>query len=584
LIFKQENFVATASNETNTTKTTQPNTSLGLDSFNQLSNQKKLGVMLAIAASIALLAGAWMWSQSPEYRVLYSNISDQDSADLVSALQQANVPYKLSHNGNAILVPNDQVHETRIRLAGQGLPKGGLAGFELMENQKFGTSQFLEQVNYQRALEGELSRSVQSLSAVQGARVHLAITKPSVFARERQKPSVSVLLNLHSGRTLNEEQISAIVHLVSSSIPNLPVKNVTVVDQHGNLLSGQEQGKNEHKFDAKQLEYLHKLEKNYTQRIEDILAPITGAANIRAQVTADLDFSRIERAEETYRPNNTETDTATVRSQQTMESTSTGNKIDGGIPGALTNRPPEPATAPIEINEESETTEQKTEPLPTDQRKESTINYEVDKTVQHTHLPTGNIKRLSAAVVINYRKTTNEEDGTVTHTPLSEEEIQDIKQLIKDTIGFNEERGDTLTVTNSLFTETNQILPDVPLWKDPEMIVLAQEIGKQFLIATIVLFFLLKILRPFLKSLTENPALEQKNAGELPDGSTSNPSEQRAQLDENGLPLFNPASPKDLARKEIYEQNLQQAKQLAVDEPGIVANVVKEWVNGGNNG
>ncbi len=576
--------MATASSETNSEKATQPSTSLGLSTFNRLSNQKKLGVMLATAASIALLAGAWMWSQSPDYRVLYSNISDQDGAEIVSALQQANVPYKFSHSGNAILVPNDQVHETRIRIAGQGLPKGGLAGFELMENQKFGTSQFLEQINYQRALEGELSRSVQSLSAVQNARVHLAISKPSVFARKRQKPSVSVLLNLHPGKTLNEEQISAIVHLVSSSIPNLPVKNVTVVDQHGNLLSGHEQEQSEHKFDAKQLEYLHELEKSYSQRIETILAPITGAANVRAQVTADLDFSRTERAEEIYRPNNTETDTATVRSEQTMESKSTGNKFDGGIPGALTNRPPEPAAAPIEINEETKINEQKNELLPTDQRKESTINYEVDKTVQHTHLPTGNIKRLSAAVVINYRKMTNEEDGTVTHAPLSEDEIQEIKQLVKDTIGFNEKRGDTLTVTNNLFTYENNTLPDVPLWKDPEIVVLAQETGKQFLIAAIVLFFLLKILRPFLKSLTQIPEVEQKSAGELPNNAATNVAGQSAQLDENGMPLFNPSSPEDLARKETFDHNLQQAKQLAVNEPGIVANVVKEWVNGGNNG
>ena len=571
--------MATVPNQTTDTASISPSSApFGLDKFNRLSNQKKLGLMLAAAASIALLVGAWIWSQSPDYRVLYSNISDQDGAEIINSLQQANVPYKFSQSGTAILVPNDQVHEARLRLAGQGLPRGGLIGFELMENQKFGASQFLEQVNYQRALEGELSRSVQSLSAVQSARVHLAISKPSVFARERQKPSVSVLLNLYPGRILREEQVHAIVHLVSSSIPNLPVKNVTVVDQNGNLLSGQEQTKTESKFDAKQLEYLHQLEKSYTERIEAILSPITGAANVRAQVTADLDFSRIERAEEIYRPNNTETDAASIRSQQTMESESTGNKIDGGIPGALTNRPPEPAIAPIEL--EGEEGEQRPEPLPTDKRKESTTNYEVDKTVQHTHLPTGNIKRLSAAVVVNHRRTIDEE-GNITHTPLSEEEIQEINKLVRDAMGFNEERGDTLTVTNSLFTDTDNALQNLPLWKDPDMILLAQEIGKQLLIAAIVLFFLLKILRPFLKSLTQDPELEKKEVAELPDGTTAvDKSGQPTQLAEDGTPLLNQTPSEEQIKKEEFNKNLQKVKQLAIDEPAIVANVVKEWVNG----
>ncbi|SES69160.1 flagellar M-ring protein FliF [Nitrosomonas marina] len=573
--------MATVPNEVNATKIPQSQSGITsvLDKFNQLPSQKKLGFMLAAAASVAILAGAWMWSQSPDYRVLYSNISDQDGADIISALQQGNVSYKFSHNGGAILVPADQVHEARIRLAGQGLPKGGLVGFELMENQKFGISQFLEQVNYQRALEGELSRSVQSLSAVQSARIHLAISKPSVFARERQKPSVSVLLNLHPGRMLSEEQVSAIVHLVSSSIPNLPVKNVTVVDQNGNLLSGQEHSKNESKFDAKQLEYIHELEKSYTRRIEAILSPITGTANVRAQVTADLDFSRIERAEEIYRPNNPDTEKASVRSKQTMESVSTGNKIDGGIPGALTNRPPEPAAAPIEINGDENVEDKKPDPLPTDQRKESTINYEVDKTVQHTHLPTGNIKRLSAAVVVNYRKLIDEE-GNIKHAPLSTEEIQEITRLVRDAMGFNEERGDTLTVTNNLFTDSDHALQGA-VWNDPEIISLAQEIGKQLLIAAIVLFFLLKILRPFLKSLTHDPEQENKKISELPNNTAASPSGKPVQLAEDGTPMLKKDTlSEESARKELFDKNLKKAKQLAIDEPAIVANVVKEWVNG----
>ncbi len=565
--------MATVPSESNTTTPTQ---TLKLAQLSQLSNQKKVGLILAAAAVVALLIGALLWSQTPNYRTLYNNVSDQDGAAIINTLQQMNIPYKFSESGGAILIPEKQVHEVRLRLAGQGLPKGSLPGFELMENQKFGSSQFLEQVNYQRALEGELARSVQSLSAVQSARVHLAIAKPSVFSREKQQPSVSVLLNLHPGRVLSIEQVSAIVHLMSSSVPNLPVKNVTVVDQNGNLLSTQNDNKQDTRFDAKQLEYIQELEENYIRRIETILIPITGATNVRAQVTADMDFSRIERAEEIYRPNNTESDAATIRSQKTFESASMGSKIDGGIPGALTNRPPEPATAPIEVggkkadggNAENEDAANKAPQLPTDKKKESTINYEVDKTVQHTQQSSGNIKRLTAAVVVNYRKKTDE-NGEVSYEPLTAEEIKEINNLVKEAMGYNEKRGDSLTVTNSLFTNDTEPITDVPLWKDPDVMMLAQEIGKQLLIAIVVLFFLLKIFRPFLKSLAQSttPALPDKTSNVAADGTVLE--QLPGQINEAAIHAL---------QKTIFEENLKKAKQLALDEPAIVANVVKDWV------
>lgn len=559
--------MATVPSESNTTT---PASAMSLGQFSQLSNQKKLGLILSAAAVIALLVGALMWSQTPEYRVLYNNVPDQDGAAIIGALQQMNVPYKFSESGGAILVPEKQVHEARLRLAGQGLPKGGLAGFELMENQKFGASQFLEQVNYQRALEGELARSVQSIAAVQSARVHLAIAKPSVFSREKQQPSVSVLLNLHPGRVLSVEQVSAIVHLMSSSVPNLPVKNVTVVDQHGNLLSTQND-KQDSRFDAKQLEYIQELEENYIRRIEAILTPITGAANVRAQVTADVDFSRVERAEEIYRPNNTESEAAAIRSQQTLEATSTGSKVDGGIPGALSNRPPEPASAPIEAGGENKEGGDKAA-VPTDKKKESTTNYEVDKTVQHVQQSTGNIKRLSAAVVVNYRKKVDE-NGEVTNEPLTADEIKEINNLVREAMGYNEKRGDSLTVTNNLFTHTGDMVLDVPLWKDPDVIMLAKDIGKQLLIAAVVLFFLLKILKPFLKSLTPPAALPPPaEQGQLADGSAA-AGQLPGQVDEAAIQAI---------QKSIFDENLKRAKQLALDEPAIVANVVKDWM--GKNG
>lgn len=534
-----------------------------LDQIKQLPAQKKIGLMLAAAAIIALGVGTWMWSQTPDYRVLYANISDQDGGAIIGALQQMNIPYKFSEGGGAILVPGNQVHEARLHLASQGLPKGGLAGFELMENQKFGSSQFLEQVNYQRALEGELSRSIQSLSAVQGARVHLAIAKPTVFARERQQPSVSVLLNMYPGRVLSTEQVSAIVHLVSSSIPDLPVKNVTVVDQHGNLLSARKNHETETGLDASQLKYVQALEQNFARRIEAILTPLTGPANVHAQVTADIDFSRVERAEEIYKPNNSAPEHAAIRSQQKAESVSI-SQPEGGVPGALSNRPPAPAKAPVEVAEETaeETTGQ---PLPTDTRKESTTNYEVDKTISHTRQATGRINRLSAAVVVNYRSRINEE-GNLINEPLSADEIEKITGLVKQTIGFDAARGDTLTVTNSQFNlREEEVLEEIPFWREPDTLLLAKEVGKQLLIAAIVLYFLQKILRPFLKTLLPLP----------PPPASVLAVEEKADEGENA----SLTSIKALA----LEENLKKAKLLAVKEPAIVANVVKGWVAGNDS-
>ncbi|MBX6393469.1 MAG: flagellar M-ring protein FliF, partial [Burkholderiales bacterium] len=323
-----------------------------LQSLRTLSPQRLFALLAGVAGLIAVIVGLLLWSRTPDYRVLFSNLADRDAGAVVQALQQMNVPYKFSEGGGIIYVPSDKVHDVRLRLASQGLPRGGVVGFELLENQKFGLTQFQEQVNYQRALEGELSRSVQSLSAVESARVHLAIPKPSVFLREQQKPSASVLLTLYPGRTLSREQIAGITHLVSSSVPDLPVTAVSVIDQHGNLLSADLNRKSYGELDEQQLAYRHQLEASYIKRIVDILEPVVGPGNVRAQVTADIDFSESEATDEIYRPNQNPGEAA-IRSQQTQESV-TGPQQQpqqtaaaGGVPGALSNQPAPAATAPI---------------------------------------------------------------------------------------------------------------------------------------------------------------------------------------------------------------------------------------------
>jgi flagellar M-ring protein FliF len=534
---------------TNTTQLPLPR----LETLSMIPLQQKLGMMVALAAIVALVVGGWLWGHAPEYRVLYANLSDRDGGTIISSLQQMNVPFKFAEGGGALLVPANQVHEVRLRLAGQGLPKGGLVGFELMETQKLGTTQFQEQVNYQRALEGELARSIQSLSAVNGARVHLAFSKPSVFVREQQKPSASVLLSLHPGRSLDPGQVSAIVHLVSSSIPDLPVKNVTVIDQNGSLLTAQ--GGNNLGLDPTQLKYVREVEQSFVKRIEAILSPLIGGNNVLAQVTADIDFTQSENVAETYSPN--QAAVAAVRSQQTSESSGTGSTPASGVPGALSNQPPANATAPIAAAPAPTATGQASAgPAAAPVRRDSTVNYEVDKTIKHTRQQVGVIKRLSVAVVVNHRKTTDA-DGKVTSQALSADEMTQINALVKEVMGYNKERGDSLNVANSAFSASEiETVAEVPLWKQPDNIAMAKEVGRNVLIAGLVLFLVLGVLRPLLTKLSE-PRLAAASSG-APDADAGASQQRRVG----------------------YEENLNAAKQLARSEPMLVANVVKEWVAG----
>lgn len=522
----------------------------------QLPMQHKLSLMVIAATAIALIAGGWIWSQTPDYRVLYANMSDRDGGAIIAAIQQMNVPYKFV-DGGAIMVPADKVHEVRLRLAGQGLPRGGPSGFELMENPRFGTSQFLEQVNYQRALEGELARSIQSVSAVQTARVHLALSKPSVFVRQQQKPSASVMLNVYPGRTLEPAQVSAIVHLVSSSVPDLPVKNVTVIDQHGNLLSSAAAAAPG--LDPGQLKYVHELEQSYAKRVEAILVPIVGPGNVRAEVTADVDFSQVERAEEVYRPNGSNTEAA-VRSQQTTEMSSTAPSASaGGVPGALSNQPPANASAPVSGPPAAASAPAAASTTAVNARKDATVNYEVDKTIRHVRQPVGGIRRLSVAVVVNHRREVDAA-GKVTRKPLGETEMAKITELVKEATGYSKERGDSVNVVNSPFTVIEpQVAPEVPFWKKPDVYLMAKEVGKNLLIAAVVIYVLLGVLRPLvMRMLTWRPA-------------------PPAPADEDVVVA--PGPKRMTAARRSYEQKMQVAQQLAQQEPKLVANVVKEWMS-----
>jgi len=456
-----------------------------------------------------------------------------------------------------------------LRLASQGLPKNGSVGFELMDNQKFGISQFAEQVNYQRALEGELEKTIASISSVREARVHLAIPKPTVFVREKELPTASVMLNLYPGRALDEGQILAIQHMVSSSVPDMPVKNVTIVDQDGNLLTQQSVSNG---LDASQLKYVQQIERNTQGRIDAILAPLFGAGNAHSQVSADIDFSKLEQTAESYGPNANPQSTA-IRSQQSSESKDGGGASVGGVPGALSNQPPAAASAPVDAAASG--ADAKAAPVNT--RKDTTTNYEVDRTVRHYEQPMGGIKRLSVAVVVNYQKQVDAK-GIATMQPLSADKLAQVQQLVKDAMGYDEKRGDSVNVVNSTFLVDSTVIPDVPWWRTPEMIARAIQLAKYLGIGAVALFLYFSMVKPAMRRAFPPPSPPPAALGAPDDLSL---------LDGPSMPKTHDEDEKDAevsllgheSNKAKFERNLDYARMVARQDPRIVATVVKNWVS-----
>ncbi len=544
--------------------------------FWQTPTGRNFFLAIIAATALSIITGVWLWSQQPEYKVLYSNFSDRDGGAIVAALQQMNIPYKYSEGGVAILIPAANVHDVRLKLASQGLPKGGNVGFELMENQKLGISQFLEQVNFQRALEGELARSIQAVGAVQSARVHLALPKPSVFVRDQQKPTASVLLNLHPGRTLDQAQVNAIVHLVASSVPELVLSNVTVVDQNGLLLSETGKGPGA-KLDPNQLKYVQQLQANIVKQIESIVTPIVGPNNVRAEATADVDFSQIEQANETYRPNQPP-DKAAVRSLQSSEANSPAGTTAAGVPGALTNQPPTPATAPIATPAPGTTPTPSPAPLAGNTRKDVTTNYEVDKTVSYTQSAMVGLKRLSVAVVVNHRRIVDPKTGKVTVKPLADAEIAKIENLVKEAMGFSVDRKDSVKVINTPFdgVDKPEVIPEpLPWWKDPQNYGLAKEVAKYLLALIIGLFMFFRILLPLLRPVMRR--FDELTKPPPPPPPEPEP-EPEPEVSEEEIHAKTALEEMEAKLHQGYRENLQMAKNMAKEDPRIVANVVKAWV------
>jgi flagellar M-ring protein FliF len=524
---------------------------------------KPLAMLIGIAAAVAAGVGVVLWTKEPTYSLLYGNLGQQDAAQIAQSLETNGIPYKLDGATGAITVPADRVHDARLKLAGQGLPEGD-GGFAVMSKEpSFGVSQFMEGARYQHALETELARTISNLQAIEGSRVHLALPRQSAFVRDRRAASASVFLQMKPGRRLESEQVTAIVNLVASSIPELEADQVTVVDQQGHLLSAPE-GHDELAVREKQLEIARGMEERYTQRVEQLLAPLVGPGRVRAQVVADVELSTTEEAREQYRPQS-----QIVRSEQTAEESSRTGAGPQGVPGALTNQPPTPGVAlppgVASSGQPAAAADATTAPnstAPDNVSKQATRNYEIDRTVAYTRQPAGRLKRLTVAVLVDNLRNTAE-DGTVTETALAPEQVENMTRLVKDAVGFDAARGDSVNVVNASFKgelkPEDIAVDEIPLWERP----LLRDIAKLLSGLIVLLVLVLTVLRPLVRGLLAAPRVAYTPAAALPGA------ESAMALAGGGHSAVTPLD---------YEGQIAQARSLVSQDPARVAQVVKTWV------
>ncbi len=544
-----------------------------------LRSHPRISAAIAAAAAIAIVVVLALWAKSPDYRVLYSNLNDRDGGDIVAQLTQMNIPYHFGDQGTALLVPAESVYETRLKLASLGLPKGGSVGFELMDQEKFGISQFSEQINYQRGLEGELARTIETLGPVRSARVHLAIPKPSLFVREQKNPTASVTLNLQPGRALDDGQVNAIVYMVSSSVAGLPPANVTVVDQQGHLLT--QADANGRMLNATQLKFSTELESRYQQSIENILAPMVGGANVHAQVTAQIDFDAQEQTDEHYQPNGGN-DNSAIRSKQDTQSEQLGGTQPGGIPGALSNQPAPNPAAPIDNVLATQTgaagqrqagnnpngangAQNRANPAtPSNTHHDETINYELDHKVVHVERSVGNLQRLSVAVVVNYLPGENGKPAV----PLTPQQLTQVQDLAREAMGFSAERGDTLNVVNTPFVNAELTGDALPFWQQAGFFNMLMAGGRWLLVLLVAGILWLKVVRPLIRTkfvapapVAEAPAPHQSQDAVVKLSRDQQDEQKRAQQREN------------------TEARSQRIRDMADQDPRIVALVIRQWMS-----
>ena len=564
-----------------------------LENLSEMTMLRQVGLMVGLAASVAIGFAVVLWSQQPDYRPLYGSLSGMDSKQIMETLAAADIAYTVEPNSGALLVKADDVARARMKLAAAGVaPSDSNIGFEILDkDQGLGTSQFMEATRYRRGLEGELARTISSLNNVKAARVHLAIPKSSVFVRDERKPSASVLVELFAGRSLEPGQVLAIVNLVATSVPELSKSQITVVDQKGNLLS--DMAENSALTQAgKQFDYSRRMESMLTQRVHNILQPVLGNDRYKAEVSADVDFSAVESTSEQFNP-----DQPALRSEQSTSEQRTASNGPQGVPGALSNQPPAPASAPqttggaaatagaiqpgqplLDANGQQimdpATGQPMLAPYPADKRNQSTKNFELDRSISHTKQQQGKINRLSVSVVVDDQVKVNPADGAVTRAPWTADELARFTRLVQDAVGFDASRGDSVSVINMPFSaERGEVIADIPFYSQPWF----WDIVKQVLGVLFILVLVFGVLRPVLNNITGGGKKQLALAGG--DVELGGMGGLDGELANDRVSLGGPQSILLPSPSEGYDAQLNAIKSLVAEDPGRVAQVVKEWIN-----
>jgi flagellar M-ring protein FliF len=533
--------------------------------FNKLTVIRQLALMVGLAASIAIGLAAVLWSNGPDYKPVLSSITDYNADQIVEILSVNNIPFKLDQNTGALLVESDYYHQARLKLAGSGIVSDNIVGMEIMDQEQgLGTSQFVETTRYRRGLEGELSRTISSLQSIKSARIHLAIPKESVFVRDTRKPSASVFLELYPGRRLDKSQVEAIVNLVASSISQLSDKDVTVVDQRGTLLT-EKDSDSELSVAGKQFDYARKVEEVLLQRVNSILGPVVGQGRFKAEVSADVDFTAIEKTAEQFNP-----DLLALRSEQTLKENRGAGATASGIPGALTNQPPGAVTIPEAVDENGA-------PIGGSgskngqSREETTRNFELDRSISYTKRQQGMVRRLSVAVVVDDLVSLNPDTSAIIRTPWNDDELGRLTLLVRDAVGYDPSRGDSVSVINSPFAIPDPVeaVAEIPFYKQMWFLSLLQPT----LVGIFVLILLLVVVRPILKALSE-----QNKIAVADDTEAAIFSDETDEISDDQVSLVSaedilvPGSPEKIDRQ------LNAIRGLIAEEPERVAQVVKQWV------
>ncbi|SDU82023.1 flagellar basal-body MS-ring/collar protein FliF [Pseudomonas sihuiensis] len=564
-----------------------------LENLAEMSVLRQLGLLVGLAASVAIGFAVVLWSQQPDYRPLYGSLNGMDASQVVDTLTTSGIDYTIEPNSGALLVKADDLARARMRLAAAGVaPTDNSVGFEILDREQgLGTSQFMEATRYRRGLEGELARTVASLNNVKAARVHLAMPKASVFVRDERKPSASVLVELYPGRGLEPSQVMAIVNLMATSVPELDKGQVTVVDQKGNLLSDQQE-LSELSMAGKQFDYTRRMETLFTQRVHNILQPVLGTGRYKAEVSADVDFSSVESTSEMFNP-----DQPALRSEQQVNEQRQSSLPPQGVPGALSNQPPGPAAAPeqaagaaapagpvaagqplVDANGQQimdpVTGQPMLAPYPADKREQSTRNFELDRSISYTRQQQGRLRRLSVAVVVDDQVRVDPATGESSRVPWTTDDLARFTRLVQDSVGFDASRGDSVSVINTAFTASlGEEIPDIPFYTQPWF----WDIVKQVLGVLFILVLVFGVLRPVLNNITGGGrGKELAGSGDVELGSMAG---LDGELSDDRVSLGGPQSIMLPSPSEGYDAQLNAIKSLVAEDPGRVAQVVKEWIN-----